>query len=245
MKDYPELAGEKMNVYLVEGQDRVLAPLSPQAQAKAKLYLEELGVNVLLNVSVTGYDGNAITFADGQFIETKTVIWGAGVAGQFPEGFNKEIIQRGNRIQTDDQCRVLGLEQVYAIGDVSAFITDELPRGLPGVAPVASQQGKYVGQHITKSMSNQSTEAFKYFDKGSMATVGRNKAVVDIGKIRFQGFFAWFVWMFVHLISIFGFRNKLVTFANWAVKYFTTNGGIRLIIHKYIRPEEEKKELNS
>ncbi|MBP3943875.1 NAD(P)/FAD-dependent oxidoreductase [Sphingobacteriaceae bacterium WQ 2009] len=245
VKDYPELSMDEMNVYLVEGQDRVLAPLSTQAQTKAKLYLEELGVKVLLQVSVTGYDGNAITFADGRSIETKTVIWGAGVAGQFPAGFDKEIIQRGNRIQTDTQCRVTGLDAVYAIGDVSAHMSEELPRGLPGVAPVASQQGAYVAEHIVKILNKQTPAPFKYFDKGSMATVGRNKAVVDMGKIRFQGFFAWFVWMFVHLVSIFGFRNKLVTFTNWAVKYFTTNGGIRLIIHKYNRPAPETKEKES
>lgn len=195
----------------------------------------------MLNKQVTGYNGNTISFSDGESIDTKTVIWGAGVMGQFPEGLEKDIIQRGNRIKTDATCRVEGLENVFAIGDVSAMITEDLPRGLPGVAPVAQQQGKFVAHQIMHLLNDQPLENFSYFDKGSMATIGRNRAVVDMGKIRFQGFFAWFVWMFVHLMSIFGFRNKLVTFVNWSIKFFTMNGGIRLIINKYERPKPEEK----
>ncbi|QQT26554.1 NAD(P)/FAD-dependent oxidoreductase [Sphingobacterium spiritivorum] len=241
-KDYPELSTQEMNVYLIEGQDKILAALSPQASEKAETYLKELGVKVLLNKQVTGYNGNTISFSDGESIDTKTVIWGAGVMGQFPEGLEKDIIQRGNRIKTDATCRVEGLENVFAIGDVSAMITEDLPRGLPGVAPVAQQQGKFVAHQIMHLLNDQPLESFSYFDKGSMATIGRNRAVVDMGKIRFQGFFAWFVWMFVHLMSIFGFRNKLVTFVNWSIKFFTMNGGIRLIINKYERPKPEEKK---
>ncbi len=134
---------------------------------------------------------------------------------------------------------------VYAIGDVSAFITDDLPRGLPGVAPVAQQQGAYVAKHILQTMSNQPTEKFNYFDKGSMATVGRNKAVVDMGKIHFNGFFGWMTWMFVHLMSIYGFRNKLITFVNWSIKFFTKNSGVRLIFHKYDEPTPEEKQAET
>ncbi|MCS3556095.1 MULTISPECIES: NAD(P)/FAD-dependent oxidoreductase [Sphingobacterium] len=241
-KDYPELRKEEMNVYLVEGQSKVLANLSEKSSEDSEKYLKALGVKILLNVSVTGFDGTAISFGDGSSIETKTVIWGAGVAGQFPEGFKKENIQRGNRIQTDDQCRVLDMENVYAIGDVSAFITDDLPRGLPGVAPVAQQQGKYVAKHISNVMDNRSNEKFSYFDKGSMATIGRAKAVVDMGKIHFNGFFGWIVWMFVHLMSIFGFRNKVITFINWTVKFFTKNSGVRLIFYKFNQPAPEVKQ---
>ena len=236
-KDYPELRKEDMNVYLVEGQSSVLANLSSQASEKAELYLKELGVKIILNTQVTGYDGEEITFASGDRIQTKTVLWSAGVAGQIPDGIAEDSIVRGNRIRVDEQCRVIGAPDVFAIGDVAAMITDELPRGHPGVAPVAQQQGRFLAKQLMRIINKQSTERFVYFDKGSMATVGRNKAVVDIGKIRFQGFFAWWVWMFVHLMSLVGFRNRVVTFINWTISYLTFNAGIRLIIHRYTRPE--------
>ncbi|WDF69897.1 NAD(P)/FAD-dependent oxidoreductase [Sphingobacterium oryzagri] len=242
-KDYPELSKHEMNVYLVEGTGKILGALSEKSSSDAERYLKELGVSVMLNTQVTGYDGNTISFSNGESIATKTVIWGAGVMGQFPTGIAQEIIQRGNRIKTDGQCRVEGMDGVYAIGDVAAMITEETPRGLPGVAPAAQQQGKYVANHILSSMNGHSTPNFKYFDKGSMATVGRNRAVVDMGNIHMKGFLAWMTWMFVHLVSIFGFRNKLVTFVNWTVKFFTKNSGIRLIINKTERPETKKETL--
>lgn len=240
-KDYPELGQREMKVYLVEGMGKVLGALSEKSSQDAERYLRDMGVQVLLNTQVTGYDGNTISFSNGESIPTKTVIWGAGVMGQFPEGIPADIIQRGKRIQTDAQCRVIGMNKVYAIGDVSAMITEDLPRGLPGVAPVAQQQGAYVAKHILKSMDQQEVADFSYFDKGSMATVGRNKAVVDMGKFHMKGFLAWLTWMFVHLASIFGFRNKLVTFVNWSIKFFTKNSGTRLIFHKYERPEPEQQ----
>ena len=243
-KDYPELKREEMNVYLVEGLPKILANLSPQASEKAELYLNELGVKVVLNVQVTGYDGEVITFADGTRIPTKTVLWSAGVMGQFPTGINADNIVRGNRIRVDEECRVIGMNDVFAIGDVAAMITDDLPRGHPGVAPAAQQQGRFLAKNILRMLNNQPTEKFKYFDKGSMATIGRNKAVVDIGKIRFQGFFAWWVWMFVHLMSLVGFRNRVVTFINWSINYLTFNAGIRLIIHKYRPPEPVEDPVN-
>ncbi|NQD69572.1 NAD(P)/FAD-dependent oxidoreductase [Sphingobacterium shayense] len=238
-KDYPELSTHEMNVYLVEGTGKILGALSEKSSQDATRYLQELGVKVKLNTQVTGYDGNTITFSNGESIDTKTVIWGAGVMGQFPEGIPSEIIERGNRIATDGQCRVIGMQNVYAIGDVSAMITEQTPRGLPGVAPVAQQQGSFVAEHILKSINGETSTEFKYFDKGSMATVGRNRAVVDMGNFHMKGFLAWLTWMFVHLVSIFGFRNKLVTFINWTLKFFTKNSGIRLIINKYNRPAVE------
>lgn len=238
-KDYPELSTYEMKVFLVEGTGKILGALSEKSSRDAERYLHELGVKTILNTVVTDYDGNTVTLSSGEQIPTKTVIWGAGVMGQMPEGINPEIIQRGNRIKTNEQCIVDGEEVVYAIGDVSAMISEENPRGLPGVAPVAQQQGKYVAKHILNKLNNQETENFKYFDKGSMATVGRNRAVVDMGNLHLKGFIAWMTWMFVHLVSIFGFRNRLVTFVNWSIKFLTKNSGIRLIIHKYIRPQSE------
>lgn len=238
-KDYHDLTREDMNVFLIEGQPKVLANLSPQASEKAGEYLQKLGVKLMLSSQVTGYDGNTITLSDGQQIPSKMVIWSAGVKGDFPEGISPELIQRGNRIKTDGHCLIPGQDRVFAIGDVAAMITEETPNGLPGVAPVAQQQGRFVGKQIQNLLENKPLETFKYFDKGSMATVGRNKAVVDIGKIRFQGFFAWWVWMFVHLMSLVGFRNRVVTFINWVISYITFNGGIRLIIHPFKRKPRE------
>ncbi len=245
-KDYPELSENEMKVYLVEGTGKILGALSEKSSRDAERYLKELGVKVMLNTQVTGYDGNTITFNNGESIPTKTVIWGAGVKGQFPEGIHADYIERGNRIRTNGQCQVEGFDGIYAIGDVSAMITEDTPRGLPGVAPAAQQQGKYVAQHIMNILSGKPNEEnFKYFDKGSMATVGRNRAVVDMGKLHMKGFIAWLTWMFVHLVSIFGFRNKVVTFVNWSIKFLTKNSGIRLIVNRYNRPlpiSNEKKE---
>lgn len=241
-KDYPELRKEDMHVYLAEGQSKILANLSPEASEKAELYLRQLGVTLLLNERVTGYDGEVIAFESGKRIPSKTVIWSAGVMGQFPEGIPEDLVVRGRRIRTEPTCLIPGLDNVFAIGDVSATITDELPNGYPGVAPVAQQQGRFVAEQITRRIAGKPLEIFKYNDKGSMATVGRNKAVVDIGKLRFQGFFAWWVWMFVHLMSLIGFRNRLVTFINWILSYITFNGGVRLIIHKFERKPRPMEE---
>lgn len=241
-KDYPELSKHEMKVYLVEGIDKVLGALSEKSSRDAERYLKELGVNVILNTVVTEYDGNTIELSNGEKIPTKTVIWGAGVKGQFPGGISADLIQRGNRIKTNGQCLIEGMENVYAIGDVAAMITDNTPNGLPGVAPAAQQQGKYVADHILNTLNGKPTEEdFRYFDKGSMATVGRNRAVVDLGKFHLKGFLAWCAWMFVHLVSIFGFRNRLVTFVNWTIKFFTKNSGIRLIVYTYNRPEPALK----
>ena len=222
-----------MTVYLVEFQPRVLASMSDQASKGAKGFLKELGVEVLVNTNVESYDGSEIKFEDGKCIRTKNVIWSAGVMGVVPNGISKDIIVKGTRIRTDSLCRVEGYDNIFAIGDVAAMITDETPKGHPGVAQVAIQMGNFVAKTIVKLINRQPTEPFKYFDKGSLATIGRNKAVADLGKLKFQGFFAWLVWMFVHLISLLGFRNKIVVFINWTLSYLTYNGGARLIIRRF------------
>jgi NADH:ubiquinone reductase (H+-translocating) len=241
-KDYPELKREEMQVYIVEGLPKVLQVMSEQSSEKSTKFLEKLGVNVLTNTMVKEYNGNEITFGDGRKIRTHNVIWSAGVMGQVIDGVPKEAILKGNRIQTDEINRVKGYHNIFAIGDVAAVITDKTPKGHPGVAPVAIQQGKHLAKNLIHLIKNETTEPFKYFDKGSMATIGRNKAVVDIGKIHFQGFFAWLTWMFVHLISLISFRNKVVVFINWVGSYFTYNGGARLIIRKFERDEIVNKE---
>ncbi|WDF54122.1 NAD(P)/FAD-dependent oxidoreductase [Mucilaginibacter sp. KACC 22063] len=249
-KDYPELSKDDMKVYLVDFLPKVLGPMSDEASAAAKDFLVKMGVDVLLNVKVESYDGQVIKFADGREIATKSVIWSAGVMGVVPEGIAKENLERGNRIRTNDRCVVAGTSNVFAIGDVGAMITPDTPKGLPGVAQTAIQQGEYVAKTITQIISGKPTAPFKYNDKGSMATIGRNKAVADIGKIKFQGFFAWLIWMFIHLISLLGFRNKVIVFINWLINYMHYNGGTRLIIRRFVRealPQEsleaQKKEL--
>jgi NADH dehydrogenase len=236
-KDYPELNKDEMKVYLVEGLPKVLQVMSEQASSKSTEFLKEMGVEVLTNVTVKDYDGKEIKFGDGKSIKTHNVIWSAGVMGQVIDGLPKEGIVKGNRIQTDEINRVNGQTNIFAIGDVAAIITADTPKGHPGVAQVAIQQGTHLAKNLIKIIDGQPTEPFKYKDKGSLATIGRNKAVADIGKIRFQGFFAWLVWMFVHLISLAGFRNRVVVFINWIGSYFSYNGGTRLIIRKFIREE--------
>lgn len=234
-KDYPELKKEEMKVYLVDFLPKVLGPFSDQASKAAKQFLDSMGVEVLLGVKVESYDGNEIKFEGGKTIRTNNVIWSAGVMGVVPEGIDKGNIERGNRIRVDSICRVVGSTNIFAIGDVAAMITDETPKGHPGVAQVAIQMGVHVAKSIVQLINHEPTAPFKYFDKGSLATIGRNKAVADLGRIRFQGFFAWLVWMFVHLISLLGGRNKVIVFINWVFSYVNYNGGTRLIIRKFER----------
>jgi len=231
--DYPELEKDHMSVYLVDVQDRTLSSMSNEASHGATAFLKSMGVEVLTGVKVESYDGTAIKFEDGKTIPTKNVIWSAGVMGVVPEGISKDLIQRGNRIKTDNVCRVSGYSNIFAIGDVAAMITDETPKGHPGVAQVAIQMGNHTAKTILQLINGQPTVPFRYFDKGSLATIGRNKAVADLGKLKFQGFFAWMIWMFVHLISLLGFRNKLIVFINWVGSYLTYNGGARLIIRPF------------
>lgn len=233
--DYPELRVDDIKVYLIEGSPELLGSMSSQASQKAKEFLQTLGVEVFTDLRVESYDGKVIKLSNGQAIDTKNVLWSAGVKGATLEGLKSESITRGNRILVDEFNRVMAEEYIFAIGDVAACISQENPNGLPGVAPVAIQQGTQLAKNIIHFINNEEPEPFKYFDKGSMATVGRNLAVVDIGKIRFQGIFAWFVWMFVHLMSLVGFRNKVVTFVNWVWSYFSYDRGTRLIIRRFNR----------
>jgi NADH dehydrogenase len=244
-KDYPELDISQVNIYLIEGSDVVLGPMSPQAQRSSKEFLIEMGVNVLTGVTVVSYDGEVIKLSNDIEIISKNVLWSAGVKGDFPEGIPKEIIARGGRIKVDRFNRVESFQNIFAIGDVAAMVTEGTPNGHPGVAPVAMQQGKLLAKNLIKIINKEEPEPFKYFDKGSMATVGRNRAVVDIGKIRFQGVFAWFVWMFVHLMSLVGFRNKLVVFVNWIWSYFSYDRGTRLIIRPFNRESMQEGTAKS
>ena len=244
--DYPELDIHKVNIYLIEGSPELLGPMSKQSQVKSQEFLEELGVTVYTNARVQSYDGDLLTLIDGRSISASTVIWSAGVKGVVIDGLKPECTVRGNRLKVDSINRVECYQNIYAIGDVAAMITETTPNGHPGVAPAAIQQGKQLAKNLIRIIHHKPTESFKYFDKGAMATVGRNRAVVDIKKIHFQGVFAWFTWMFVHLMTLVGFRNKLVVFVNWVWSYFSYDRGTRLIIRPFIRTESrEDQEPNS
>lgn len=229
-KDYPELCEEDMKVYLIEGKPMVLGSMSPQSSVSAQQALKDMGVIMHNGVHVQSYDGLELKVDDGTEIKTRNVYWAAGVMGEVPEGLPSQAITKGRRIQTDDINRVVGYQNIFAIGDVSAMITADTPNGLPGLAQAAIQAGQHLAKNIMHLVNNEPTEPFKYFDKGSLATVGQNKAVADIRKLHFHGYLAWLLWMFVHLMSLVGFSNKLSVFVSWAAKYFTRNTDNRLIV---------------
>ena len=234
-KDYHGLSKYDMTVYLVEGKDRLLAAMSAGASVKAKEFLEKDGVIIYNSVHVESYDGLTLKIDDGTVIKTRNVFWAAGVMGEVPEGMTDATMTRGSRIETDEVNRVKGYNNVFAIGDVAAILSEQYPNGHPGVAPVAMQQGKHLAKNIVRIINGKPTQPFKYHDKGTMATIGRNKAVADIGKLHFQGFFAWLLWGFIHIMSLAGFANKASVFLTWAINYFTKNSDNRLIIRSFNR----------
>tara|TARA_R110002012_G_scaffold287884_2_gene480454 strand:- start:2013 stop:3365 length:1353 start_codon:yes stop_codon:yes gene_type:complete len=232
-KDYPEYPASIMKIYLVEASSELLGAMSDKASAKTLKYLEKLGVEVLLNESVTDYDGIVVRTKSDKLILARNLIWTAGVKGQFPKGIDEKNVVRGNRLKTDSYLKVEGYENIFAIGDIAAIITEETPKGHPQVAQTAIQQGKYLGNSILNIINNKPIKYFKYKDKGSLATVGKRKAVADIGAFKFGGYFAWLLWSIVHLMSISGFRNRLMVGFNWAVSYFTYEKSNRLIIRNF------------
>lgn len=234
--DYPELDGDEMEVHLIEGQDRVLPPMSEQVSKKAHHFLEKLGVNVHVGTLISDYDGTTVTTKDGKIFDTATFIWAAGVTGAPVAGINASaVVERANRYKVDHFNKIEGLQNIYALGDIALMVTEDYPKGHPQVAQPAIQQGKRLGKNFVKMLKGEKMDPFKYFDKGSMATVGRNKAVVDLGKLHFGGAIAWFIWMFVHLWFLVGFRNRVVTFFNWTYNYINFDKAARLIIRPFKR----------
>ena len=233
MKDYHGLRKHNMKVYLVEGKAELLAAFSPGASAKAKKFLTDMEVTIFNNVHVQSYNGVELKIDDGTTILTRNVLWAAGVKGEVPGGMPETTITRGNRLQTDEISRVNGYPNIFAIGDVAAMITPETPNGHPGVAPAAIQQGNCLAKNLMRIIKGEATVPFKYKDKGSLATIGRNKAVADLGRLHLQGFFAWILWGVVHIMSLAGFTNKGTIFFSWAISYFTKNSDNRLIIRYF------------
>ena len=233
VKDYHGLKKQHMKVYLVEGKDRLLAAMTPKASQKAKEFLEQGEVTIYNGVHVQSYDGYELKIDDGKVIHTRNVFWAAGVKGELIDGIPEDTITRGSRILTDEISRVNGYENIFAIGDVAAMITSDMPNGLPGVAPAAMQQGQHLAKNIIHMIKGEPTVPFKYLDKGSLATIGRNKAVADLGIFHFQGFFAWLLWGFVHILTLAGFSNKLSVFLTWFLNYFNRNSDNRLVVRYF------------
>ena len=240
-KDYPELAGSgaESNIYLVDAGPHVLAPMSPQSQTDTYDALKELGVVIKLDTHVKDYVNDLVVFDNGETIETKTLIWAAGVTSQVFDGIATECYGRGKRLLVDDFNKVQGTRNIYAIGDTCIQITDvHFPNGHPQVAQVAIQQGKSLAKNFIAISKGKEPKTFAYTDKGTMAIIGRNKAVADLPKpkLHFRGFIAWFMWVFIHLISLIDYRNRVKTLFNWMIAYFTKDQSLRMII----RPSKNK-----
>lgn len=235
-KDYPELNFVNMDIHLIQSGPQLLKGMSDEAANEAKEILEKAGVKLWLNCRVKSYNGFKVQLDTGESLCTRTLIWAAGVTGTVLEGLDQATLAPGNRLKVDSFSRLEGYENIFAIGDIAAMATKESAEGYAMMAQPAIQQGRWLGKNLKRRLENKELQPFRYRDQGSMATIGRNKAVADFklfGKTyKTQGFRAWFVWMFVHLMSLIGFRNRLVVFINWMWAYFTYDTGIRLIIGK-------------
>ncbi|PWL37552.1 FAD-dependent oxidoreductase [Flagellimonas aquimarina] len=233
-KDYPDLDTRRAQINLIQGSDRILPAMSEIASSKAERFLEGLGVNVWKNIRVTDYNGKHVATNTETSFESETLVWAAGVKAACIEGLNaKELLCRGGRLRVNEFHQVEGFKEIFAIGDVAQMETEAFPEGHPMMAQPAMQQGENLGENLVRIVENKPLKPFVYKDKGSMATVGRNKAVVDLPKFKFQGVFAWFVWMFVHLYFLIGFRNRVVVFINWVYNYIRFDREARLIIRPF------------
>jgi len=229
-KDYPDQNFDLMQINLIEGSGALLGVMSEHASKKALFYLKRLGINVMLNTKVTDYDGDVLTINGNEKLNTKNVIWAAGISGEVPNGLPKDSIGRGRRLIVDEYNKVKDFEDIYAIGDVSVMSTPKYPNGHPQVAQVAIQQGRNLANNFIGELHKSKPTAFRYIDRGSMATIGRNRAVADLPRIKFSGFIAWLTWMFVHLMAIVGVKNRVLIFINWMWNYMTYDQSLRLIL---------------
>jgi len=230
-KDYKELDLSSMDIHLVEAGSRLLNGMSDKAAEKALLYLRKMDVKIHLNVAVKSYDGYEAVFNNGQKINTRTLVWAAGVKGNLINGLDEKCASPSKRLLVDSFNKVKGYDNIFAIGDAAVMEGDKkFPNGHPMMAPPAMQQGALLASNLKRLIAKKPLKSFSYSDKGSMATIGRNKAVVDTKAIKIQGFIAWYIWMFVHLISIMGFKNKVFTFFSWLWSYFSYDRSNRLII---------------
>ncbi len=233
-KDYQHLNVDEMEIHLFEGGPRILAPMSEKASSKANQFLKNLGVQVHVNTIVADYDGSVMETKEGTAIHTKNLIWAAGVTGASVAGFETtKLVDKLNRYKVNRFNQVEGYDEVFAIGDISYMETKDFPKGHPQVAQPAIQQGDHLADNLLLLFAGKAMKPFTYFDKGTLATIGRNRAVADLGKLRFGGFFAWFIWIFVHLVALVGFRNKVVVLFNWVYNYINYDKAARLIVRPY------------
>ncbi len=244
-KDYPELDNSKMNIYLLEGTSKTLGAMSEKSSADSRRYLERLGIIVKTDTVVKDYDGKMVTLQNGETIETSMVIWAAGVKGNVPAGIDKELIVKGNRIKVNRNFLVNGTTNIYAIGDVAYMEEPALPKGHPQLAGVALQQASVLAKNLQRMQKDNAAtlKDFTYKDKGTMATIGRKLAVVDIPKpkLHFRGFIAWVIWMALHLFLLLGIKNRFFVFSHWVYKYFTHDQNLRLIFKAFYREQATGK----
>lgn len=227
-RDYPYMNFYNLKIILVSSTEKPLAVMSPEAQEKSEKYLKDLGVEFMSGEIVTDYDGDKVYMKSGKEIPSNNVIWAAGVVGNVIDGFPTEKLIR-NRYIVDRFNKVKGYENIYAVGDIAYMETPKYPQGHPQVANVAINQAKNLGKNFLKKNVGEWTE-YEYKDQGSLATIGKHRAVVDLPFIKFQGFLAWYFWMFLHLMLILSVRNKLAIFFNWMWSYFNKDSSLRLII---------------
>ena len=240
-KEYPELANlGHTEIYLIDGGKSLLAPMSEKSQRYTYQSLEKMGVQIKLNTQVVDYDGEKVSFKDGTYIKTKNLIWAAGVSAMTFKGLPSESYGRAKRLLVDANNQVKGAPGIYAIGDTCLLegVDEKFPQGHPQVAQVAIQQGKNLARNFKAMQSNKPLQPFRYQDRGSMAIIGKAKAVADIPnqKLHFDGFLAWAMWLFIHIMSLINYRNRLKTLYNWSVAYFTNDQSLRMIV----RPKEKE-----
>jgi NADH dehydrogenase len=229
-KDYPGIDFSKFTIYLIEGSKNTLNSMSEASSRTSLNYLKKMDVQVITETFVKDYDGKVAMLSNGSAIPTATLIWAAGVKGNKINGLHQDLWIANDRIVVDRYNKVNGFENIFAIGDIAYMSTPNYPKGHPQVANVAINQAKLLSRNLKNMIFNKDCKEYEYKDLGVMATIGRNKAVVDLPFAKFKGYFAWLVWMFLHLMLILTVRNKIIIFINWAWAYITKNSSLRLIL---------------
>jgi NADH dehydrogenase len=238
-KEYPEIRDLKSHIYLIDAGPVLLGPMSAKSQKEAQKVLTHLGVHIILNTAVKDYTDGKVLLGDGRTIDTNVLIWASGVTGREVPGLPKDVIARGRRIMVDEFNRVAGSDNIFALGDICLQTTDKnFPNGHPQLAQVAIQQGQLLAHNLKKLVDRQPLKPFAYNDKGSMAIISKYKAVADLPKFFFKGFFAWVVWLFIHIIPLVGFRNKIKLAFSWFWSFITNDPTLRLII----RPRKDDRK---